>query len=289
MSARDDSAALLRAAPGLARIGLTAWWRTAEWSVETGVRVSARVVRAAASGESPGDLFTAAGSEMRDQVRRALRIMDPDRDPADEAEEERRQERDSARSGNGRRPATRDALRKRGEELLRRSADISLEETAHPAYGRILDELAPDEGRILRLLALEGPQPAVDVRTARTLGVGSQLVAPGLSMIGVEAGARSLERVPAYLNNLFRLGLIWFSREPLEDPLRYQVVEAQPDVIDAMKHTGRGRTVRRSINLTPFGRDFCDTCLPRHTAELDAPPGEKPSAASQADGEHSST
>ena len=48
-------------------------------------------------------------------------------------------------------------------------------------------------------------------------------------MIGAEAGCRHLDDVPAYLNNLFRLGLIWFSREPLADPLRYQVLEAQPD------------------------------------------------------------
>jgi Abortive infection alpha len=89
-------------------------------------------------------------------------------------------------------------------------------------------------------------------------------------MIGTVAGCRFLDRVPAYLNNLERLGLIWFSREPLEDPLRYQVLEAQPEVIDAMRRAGRGKTVRRSINLTPFGADFCAVCLPLDTAEIDA-------------------
>ena len=91
----------------------------------------------------------------------------------------------------------------------------------------------------------------------------SQLVAPGRNMIGAQAGCRHLDRVPAYLNNLYRLGLVWFSRESLDDPRRYQVLEAQPDVVEAMRKAGRtGRTVRRSILLTPFGRDFCDTCLP---------------------------
>ena len=61
-------------------------------------------------------------------------------------------------------------------------------------------------------------------------------------MIGAEAGCRYLDRVPAYLNNLYRLGLIWFSREPLEDPLRYQVLEAQPEVTDG---DGRGRAAAR--------------------------------------------
>jgi hypothetical protein len=102
----------------------------------------------------------------------------------------------------------------------------------------------------------------VDVRAAKTLGLGSEMVAPGLNMIGAEAGCRYLDRVPAYLNNLYRLGLIWFSREPLEDPLDYQVLEAQPDVIEAKRGSGRAKTVRRSISLTPFGEDFCRVCLP---------------------------
>jgi hypothetical protein len=95
-------------------------------------------------------------------------------------------------------------------------------------------------------------------------------------MIGAEAGCRYVERVHAYLNNLNRLGLIWFSRESLQDPLRYQVLEAQPEVGEAMREAGRGRTVRRTIHLTPFGTDFCEMCLPIHTAELEALPGAGP-------------
>ena len=91
--------------------------------------------------------------------------------------------------------------------------------------------------------------------------VSSALVAPGMSMIGARAGCRYLEEVPAYLNNLFRLGLIWFSREQLEDPMEYQVVEAQPDVLAAMHSVRFPKVVRRSIHLTPFGVGFCQACL----------------------------
>jgi hypothetical protein len=97
--------------------------------------------------------------------------------------------------------------------------------------------------------------------------MGSELVAPGLSMIGAQAGCRHVERVPSYLHNLYRLGLIWFSREPVKDRLRYQVLEAQPDVQDALKRAGHGRTVRRSIHLTPFGADFCTAVLPESPSE----------------------
>jgi hypothetical protein len=154
------------------------------------------------------------------------------------------------------------ALREQGAELLRQSADVYSDQSAHPAYARILEELAPDEARILRLLAERGPQPSVDVRSVQLLGLGSQSVAEGLNMIGPQAGCRHPERVPSYLNNLYRLGLIWFSKEPVEDSIAYQVLEAQPPVLEAIKGTPRTKTIQRSILLTPFGKDFCEVCLP---------------------------
>jgi hypothetical protein len=169
------------------------------------------------------------------------------------------------------REEARQSLRDRGEELLRRSRDVNFAEDAHPAYTRILEVMAPDEARILRMLVEEGPQPSVDVRSGLLpLKSTTELVAAGLNMIGAEAGCRHLDDIPAYLNNLFRLGLIWFSSEPLPDPLSYQVLEAQPEVDAALKSASRTRTVRRSIHLTPFGRDFCELCLPGEPSEPDA-------------------
>jgi len=165
--------------------------------------------------------------------------------------------------------APRRSLRERGEELLRRSADVREDEEGHPAYERILDELLPDEARILRLLYHQGPQPSVDVRAgALPLNATTELIAPGLSMIGAEAGCRRPERVPAYLDNLYRLGLVWFSREPVQGQSPYQVLEAQPDVIEALRSRGRGRTVRRSIHLTPFGDHFCERVMPARSSPL---------------------
>jgi hypothetical protein len=153
-------------------------------------------------------------------------------------------------------------LHRRGEELLTRSRDVWDTDHAHPAYARILDDLAPDEARILVFLHRAGPQPSVDVRTGGPVGlVQSRLVASGLTMIGARAGLRYLDDVPSYLNNLFRLGLVWFSRETLRDPAPYQVLEAQPDVLEALHSVRMTKVVRRSIHLTPFGEDFCAAAL----------------------------
>jgi len=260
---------LIRAAPALIRLGWAAGWRVTEWSFSASIRVSSRVLRAAVAGESPGEVFQAAGAELRDYVRRLLEIVEP-RDEREESDEAARDER----TGTDGVPSDTSipTLRRRGEELLRRSAELDAREDAHPAYARILENLAPDEGRILRLFAKEGPQPSVDIRTAPPLGIGSELVEGGLTMIGEEAGCRRPDNIKAYLNNLYRLGLIWFSREALNDLPRYHVLEAQPDVQTKMAEASRARTVRRSIHLTEFGEDFCDTVLPLHTDELEALP-----------------
>ena len=257
---RDTS--LLRAVPGLARIAASAYWRSARWTVKTSAHAGSRAVRAAASGQEPGELFRSTGAEIRERARRVLGI------PEKGQEEQAAMTPDAAEAE---REEARQSLRDRGEELLRRSRDVNFDEGAHPAYMRILGDLAPDEARILRLLVEQGPQPSVDVRSGLLpLKSTTELVASGLSMIGPEAGCRHLDDVPAYLNNLFRLGLIWFSSEPLPDPLSYQVLEAQPEVDGALKAGGRTRTVRRSIHLTPFGRDFCELCLPGEPGEPDA-------------------
>lgn len=227
---------LLRAAPGIGRVVVSAGLRGAQAAAVAYLETVARVTRGALEGQLPPQL---------PQPRR----------PASPRE------------------SSPEALRRRGEELLRHSADVRFEEASHPAYMRILESLAPDEARILRFLARQGPQPSVDVRTG--LPLVSELVAPGCNMIAPEAGCRHAEFVRAYLDNLHRLGLIWFSREPVKDPRRYQVLEAQPEVTDARATGGRlARTVRRSIMLTPFGEDFCAVCLPLEEVELELLPDE---------------
>lgn len=241
---------LVGVAAGVARLAAGAGARIAWWSAGAYFRGLRRTAEAAVRGESPSDLLDELVGELRENLRALLAPEEPERAPI-ALEPPREEEVDPAVE-----------LRRLGTELLMRSADVNGAGHAHPAYLRIISELAPDEARILRLLCKEGPQPSVDVRSSKVPLVSSELVAPGLNMIGRQAGVSHMDRSPAYLNNLERLGLIWFSREPLPDPLDYQVLEAQPEVVDALKGVGRGKTVRRSIHLTPFGEDFCHTVLP---------------------------
>jgi hypothetical protein len=273
--ASEREVTLVAALPGMVRLSAAMWWKATEWGLSISIRASARILRAAAEGESVGELLRDGGSELRDYLRQLLEIVEAPEPPPGEAAGQGDGGENGRGASNGKVDESPEALRERGAELLRRSADVHASDTTHPAFGRILENLAPDEARILRLVAVQGAQPAIDIRTSPPLGIGSEMVASGLSMIGRAAGCREPDHVQAYLANLYRLGLIWFSREQLEDQGEYQVLEAQPEVQVAMSEAGRTRTVRRSIHLTAFGKEFCETCLPLDTAEIDMLPRSK--------------
>jgi len=256
--------------PGLARIAAGAWWRSAVWTVEAGGRSGRLLLRTATDPEASGELLeevardVASAARTVSEVARRVGAGTPLTQALTEAPSGPTEAPTEGPAGPTERPADESVpgLRARGAELLERSRDVWAEDVVHPAFGRILDDLAPDEARILLLLLGHGPQPSVDVRTGGPVGlVSSQLVASGLNMAGPRAGVRYVDRVPSYLNNLVRLGLVWLSRESLDDPVGYQVVEVQPDVLAATHSVRFWRIVRRSIHLTPFGEDFCRTCL----------------------------
>lgn len=160
------------------------------------------------------------------------------------------------------RPTSRDRLAARGSALLARSRDVAAAPDEHPAFARVLDQLAPDEARLLWFLHTSGPEPTVDVRVGGLAGrLAPAVLARGLTLVGARAGVRRPERLPLHLTNLRRLGLVADTAEPVADLTRYQVVEAQPAVLDAARGARRAHVVRRRLELTPFGRAFVLACL----------------------------
>ena len=239
MADADD---LIKGLPGLVRVASTASWKVFSWTVTSSVNVGTDIVKRTMSGQPPTQVLQEVSAELRAAALEALGLKEESKAVGPRAEQD---------------------LRAIGENLLRRSADVTVTEDDHPAYARILSELTPDEARILRFLYQAGPQPAIDVRTNRPLGIGSELISGGLNMIAEHAGCRHVDRIHPYLTNLNRLGLIEFSKEQVENPNRYQLVEAQPKVAEVLKRAGRApRIVHRSIHLNAFGSDFVRTCLP---------------------------
>ncbi|WP_280266550.1 DUF4393 domain-containing protein [Nocardia wallacei] len=235
--------------------------RGGQWAVGTTYEVTKEITQAAINGESSADIAERAGAALQSVARNILGVT----------EGSVREIVSYVPTGNGHAPqaipggyvrsSSLDDLRRRGEALLARSADVYFTEDVHPAYDRILDQIAPDEARILRFMALNGPQPSVDVRTNRPLGIGSELVAGDLTSVPEQSGVRYPDRARLYLINLNRLGLLVTSDDPVVLS-RYMVLEVQPVVESALKQAGRvPKIVRKSLRLTEFGEDFCKTCF----------------------------
>lgn len=231
---------------------------TAWNAVGTTVDVSRQLVEAAMEGESSADIAERAAVRFRTLARNTLGVTE-------ESVREIVSYVPSGIAGPQSAPHTRsrtpEELRQRGDALLAASADVYVSDEVHPAFDRILDELAPDEARILRFFSLNGAQPAVDVRTNRPLGIGSELVGGDLSSVAEQAGCRHTDRSRLYVINLKRLGLVAVSPDPVELS-RYMVLEVQPIVEQSIKKAGRSpKIVRKSLRLTDFGEEFCRTCF----------------------------
>lgn len=247
-----NSPTVVRAAPSIARVAAVSALNLAGWTVGATVAAGNYVARRAVAGESAASIMQEAASDLRGFAWRALGLQGFGAAPPP-----------AETQGNTTYGATSADLQRRGSDLLRRSNDVHVVEDTHPAFARILGEITPDEARILRFVYLEGPQPSIDIRTNRPLGIGSELVAAGMNMIAEHAGLRNVERIDQYLTNLRRLGLVDESKEQVSNPTRYQVIEAQPKVVSAMKTAGRApKLVQRSIRLNSFGEEFVRTCLP---------------------------
>lgn len=233
----------VRAATGVARVAFTAAAGVTAWTVDTALGVGATVVRGSMAGAPPREVLAEAEAGVRDAVRRALGL------PAGADQPD---------------PAAVPTLREQGAALLRMSASTHPDQQdTHPAFAGMLAELTPDEARILRFLHLDGPQPAIDIRTGRPRALGAERIVSGLNLIGEHAGLRFPNRIQQYLTNLRRLGLIEFTRDPLDNPNRYQILEAQSPVREVLKRSGFGTKVYyRSITVTTFGTDFVTSCLP---------------------------
>ncbi|MEU7631458.1 Abi-alpha family protein [Nocardia sp. NPDC049220] len=237
--------------------------RGGQWAVGTTVDVTKEITQAALDGESSAEIAERTGNALRSMARSALGVTEGSvREIVSYVPTSNGSASQEALTvGSYFRSASIEELRRRGDALLARSADVYFTEEVHPAYDRILDELAPDEARMLRFMALNGPQPSVDVRTNRPLGIGSELVQGDLSSVPEQAGVRYPDRARAYLVNLNRLGLTLTSDDPVVLS-RYMVLEVQPVVEAALKKAGRApKIVRKSLRLTEFGEDFCRTCF----------------------------
>jgi hypothetical protein len=154
-------------------------------------------------------------------------------------------------------------LRQQGQDLLRRSAALD-DPDEHPSFSYILRQMAPDEARIVRFLAEEGDQPMIDVVEVNLMTRDAREVAHNVSLVGREAGCIRPHLAPVYLDNLRRLGVVQIRNFQVGGDTAYELLEAQPGVVDLPLPTERltrQRVIRRSVSLSEFGSQLYDMCF----------------------------
>jgi hypothetical protein len=163
--------------------------------------------------------------------------------------------------------------------LLATSLDSETARNAHPGFVEIIRSMAPDEGRILKLLSDGFVRPVIEVRALTQDEAGWVTPLKNFSTVASEAGCEHLGLGPAYVDNLVRLGLVEIPpSEALVKVDRYEPLENHPDLLPLKAAIlAKGRKVifeRGLMRLTSFGRQFCVACVLEHreTASPDGQP-----------------
>jgi len=126
-----------------------------------------------------------------------------------------------------------DELREMFLNLIAASMDAQRSATVHPSFVEIIKQLDPDEGRILTLFirnkalqhwSFEAKRHRMPEGKAGYYESGPTFVR--LSLMAKDAGCVAPQRVPAYIDNLLRLGLVY---EPAPWPSHAESVQSLRD------------------------------------------------------------
>lgn len=144
--------------------------------------------------------------------------------------------------------------------LLDRALDQSTGGGQAELYHHIIDQLVPDEARIISALSDGSASPLVSVRSRTPTGGPGRIVLANASLVGRTANLALPQMTPTYVSHLLTLGLL--ERGP-EDPSMkqdYEILMAESYVLKAVKAAGRGplpaRVDKRTVRVTALGREL---------------------------------
>ncbi|MFC6127256.1 DUF4393 domain-containing protein [Mycolicibacterium llatzerense] len=168
-------------------------------------------------------------------------------------------------------PETRRSLHDKMNGLL----DRAVEQTAHDSrielYGRIIEQLVADEARIVGALSDGSSSPLVNVYAAAPMRGARRVVLEHASLIGRTAGVALPGLAATYVAHLLALGLVEVGGEDPAMTTEYEILMNERTVLRAMNIASTGpssaRVERRSLKLSPLGRDLWDATMTSAPAE----------------------
>lgn len=149
---------------------------------------------------------------------------------------------------------------------------------AHPAFVDIIKQLTPDEAKIVRGFSVrEAPNPMISIiagAPGAPVRKGYKTVLRHFSQIGERAGCEHLQLLPAYLDNLIRMGLCEIPNGwSYTDNELYSPLIEHPFIVgfrDDYKRNDQETDCKKlALHVTDFGHQFALACCPQIVINMD--------------------
>lgn len=144
--------------------------------------------------------------------------------------------------------------------LLRQAVDQSTLAGQNELFHKLVDQLVPDEARILGALSDGSTSPTVTVIRRHRNGSGGEVVLENMALIGKTANLALAAQTPMYVSHLLALGLVEMGPHAPELSIEYEILCADPAVLRAIKAATRGpvpaRVDKHTLRISALGRSL---------------------------------
>lgn len=144
-------------------------------------------------------------------------------------------------------------------DLLTQAVEQSAAQARERLIVRLLEDIEPDEARILAAMSDGTTYPLIHVITKSALGMSGARLLENVSTVGRSAGIALPDYVPIYLARLRRIGLVTVGPESDEHADGYELLATDGLVREARDaHEAPTRVLRRTLSLSALGKDLWD-------------------------------
>ncbi|MFC7506141.1 Abi-alpha family protein, partial [Nocardioides sp. GCM10030258] len=131
-------------------------------------------------------------------------------------------------------------LRGKMDRLLDRALEQNSQAGRQELFHKIIDQLVPDEARIVGALSDGSASPMVHVYARTISGIGGEPILENASLVGKMANVSLPHMTPVYVSHLLSLGVVETGPEDPRLKNDYQILGADAAVLRALKAGKRG-------------------------------------------------
>jgi len=144
--------------------------------------------------------------------------------------------------------------------LLDRAIEQSTSASRNELFHMIVDQLVPDEARIIGALSDGSASPLLNVYARTRTGLVGEVVLENMSLIAKTANLALPGLTPMYVSHLLSLGLVESGPEDSSMKDEYEILAADIAVLQAIKKASRGpipaRVEKYTLRLSGLGLEL---------------------------------